>query len=375
MIEIFNRFINYYSLQNSRLLLSVSGGVDSMVLLKIASQNLDSKNIFVINIDHNTREETKAEAKLIKEFCEKHSIKFFYESIEVLSVNFEENARNKRLAIYQEYMDKLNLDGVLLAHHRDDRVETFFYNLFKGSFLKGLSSLKPFNRSLRIFRPLIEVSKDEIYEFAKQNNVLFLEDSSNNSDKYSRNYIRLNLLPIIKQRFQNFSKQLTQKIHLFEELDVYLTKNLNLFISNNIVDVQYGKKIFKSDFLSLPSFMQFELLSKLNVKLKSFDHFLELRKSFSSSGLTHDFDSLYIYVSNDHLLFSSLNLSQLSDFYFNQNKKEGYVKLCDVDFDLKYKGKSFKKSKSCKSLAYYFRDGIPVDIKNKQEVKFIVKKI
>ena len=139
----------------------------------MAANCLDSKNLFVININHNTRDQNLDEAALVKEFCDQNNLQFFSESISLPGSNFEENARLKRHSIYKEYISRFNLDGVLLGHHRDDVVETFLYNLFKGSFLEGLSSLKGKNESLKIFRPLIDLSKLEVYDFAKDKQIPF----------------------------------------------------------------------------------------------------------------------------------------------------------------------------------------------------------
>jgi len=375
MIQIFKEFISKHSLENSKLLISVSGGVDSMVLLFMAVNCLDSKNLFVININHNTRDQNLEEAVLVKEFCDQNNLQFFTESITLPGSNFEENARLKRHSIYKEYISRFNLDGVLLGHHRDDVVETFLYNLFKGSFLEGLSSLKGKNESLKIFRPLIEVSKLEVYDFAKDKQIPYLEDESNLDTKYARNFLRQEVIPLIKTRFFNFSKQLAQKSQLFEELNEYLSSNLQHFVSDKIAKKAYGKILLKSDFLSLPSFMQYNLLKEMGLNLKSFNHFLELKKSFESSGFQLNFKKFNVYVASDHFLFSDFTLDELAIFYFDALKTDSFEPLMKFASGLKYNGKSFMKSKVVKLLPFYFRSGIPLLVEDEKIVKFIVKNI
>ena len=375
MIEVFKNFIEKYKLSDSKLLISVSGGVDSMVMLYIASNILKSNNLIVLNINHNTREQNIAEANLVKDFCNSNNLEFYSESINVPEVNFEENARNKRHSIYKDYINRLKLDGVLLGHHQDDAVETFLYNLFKGSFLDGLSSLKERNLSLNIYRPLMSFSKKQIYKFALDNQIAYLEDESNTDSKYSRNFLRHEVIPLIQSKFFNFSKQIFQKTQIFSELSDYLNKNLEDFISYKIVDIGCGKRLLKSDFLTLPSFMQYDLLKRLGLNLKSFNHFLELRKSFESSGFQLNFKKFNLYISSDHFLFSKLSLSQLADYYFESVKEESFLQIKQFPSGLKFNGKSFMKSKQVKSLPFYFRSGIPVVVEGEKIIKYIVKNI
>jgi len=375
MIQVFKNFIEKYRLSDSKLLISVSGGVDSMVMLYIASNILNSNNLIVLNINHNPREQNLAEANLVKEFCNNNNLDFHSESIHIPEVNFEENARNKRHSIYKDYLQKFNLDGVLLGHHQDDAVETFLYNLFKGSFLDGLSSLKERNLSLNIYRPLMNFSKKQIYKFALDNQITYLEDESNADSKYSRNFLRHEVIPLIQFKFFNFSKQIIQKTQIFSELSDYLNKNLEDFIAHKIIDTGCGKKLLKSDFLSLPSFMQYDLLKKVGLNLKSFNHFLELKKSFESSGFQLNFKKLNLYVSSDHFLFSELSISELSDYYFESVKEDSFSQINQFATGLKFNDKSFMKSKQVKSLPFYFRSGIPVVVEHEKIVKFIVKNI
>ncbi|MBI95880.1 tRNA lysidine(34) synthetase TilS [bacterium] len=375
MIEIFKNFIEKYMLSDSKLLISVSGGVDSMVMLYIASNILKSNNLIVLNINHNTREQNIAEANLVKDFCNSNNLEFYSESINVPEVNFEENARNIRHSIYKEYIDRFKLDGVLLGHHQDDAVETFLYNLFKGSFLDGLSSLKERNLSLNIYRPLMSFSKKQIYKYALDNKITYLEDESNTDSKYSRNFLRLEVIPLIQSKFFNFSKQIFQKTQIFSELSDYLNKNLEDFISYKIVDTGFGRKLLKSDFLTLPSFMQYDLLKRLGLNLKSFNHFLELRKSFESSGFQLNFKKFNLYISSDHFLFSELSLDELADYYFESVKEESFLQIKQFSSGLKFNDKSFMKSKQVKSLPFYFRSGIPVVVEGEKIIKYIVKNI
>lgn len=168
-----------------RALVAVSGGVDSMVLLDLYKE----EDIVVGHINHNTRGiENDLEEKMISSFCKKNDIPFQRYDYKHKQGNFHKKAREFRYNTFQKIVDEKNLDFVLVAHHFDDQVENILMNPQKiGS--KLMKEEENIN-GLKVLRPLLNKKKEDIYIYAKKNNVPYMEDSSNKEDKYLRNRIR-----------------------------------------------------------------------------------------------------------------------------------------------------------------------------------------
>ncbi|MBC7886083.1 MAG: tRNA lysidine(34) synthetase TilS [Saprospiraceae bacterium] len=178
-----------------KVLLAVSGGVDSMVML-----NLFHKSKFKFAVAHlNYRlrgDESEMDAAYLTKYCEENEIIFHYHSIDPIIFN-EGNLQSKARAIRYEWFDSLladfKYDWIATAHHKDDIKETFMINLMRGSGLKGLVGM--LSKRNKIIRPLLFADKEEILQFAVAHEINFREDSSNLTDKYLRNKIRHYILP------------------------------------------------------------------------------------------------------------------------------------------------------------------------------------
>ena len=213
-----NLRINFSFLKGKRLLLAVSGGVDSMVLVNLFKQlNYD---IGVAHCNFQLREnESDADESFVVVVCKSYSIpipvyikKFDtkkYSKKKKISIQIA--ARELRYNWFYEQLENLKFDYILTAHHLDDALETFIINLSRGTGLDGLIGIPSQND--KIIRPLLPFSREEIEKYAKENNLKWREDSSNASDKYLRNKIRHHIVPVLKEINPNFldSFQKTQK--------------------------------------------------------------------------------------------------------------------------------------------------------------------
>ena len=115
---------------------------------------------------------------------------------------------------------------LLTAHHANDNVETLLMNFFKGTGIKGLRGILP--KQGKIIRPLLFATKDDIVSFAQQNNLSFVEDSSNSSDKYTRNYFRNQLIPSLQKVFPRAEENLLHNIERFKEIEILYRQALHL---------------------------------------------------------------------------------------------------------------------------------------------------
>jgi tRNA(Ile)-lysidine synthetase-like protein len=173
--------------------ISLSGGVDSIVLMDLFAKKFDNPRITAITVDHKLRNCSSEEAIKVGEICKKYNIKhvILEWNHDEINSNVQEKARKARYKLISEYCKLHNIKNVFTGHHLDDRVENFFIKLSRGSGLMGLADKKISDIfEVKIIRPLYNVLKEEIAEYAAENKLTWFEDESNKSDKYLRNDIR-----------------------------------------------------------------------------------------------------------------------------------------------------------------------------------------
>ena len=198
-------------------LLAVSGGIDSMLLLKIATliKNNESFNFRAIHINHNHSSNAKEMEKHCSNMCYEYNINLTVKNINLLlDKNIEEQLRNKR---YESFFNDMAKDEVLvLAHHENDQFETFLYRLFRGASPKGLSSIKEITerKNKILCRPFLQVSKKTIIEVSSHFKLKFINDHSNKDLSYDRNYIRNKIIPSVDKRWKNIHKVMNHNIEL-----------------------------------------------------------------------------------------------------------------------------------------------------------------
>ena len=218
MLEKFKIHIaqNFPSLKNGKLFLAVSGGLDSMVLLHLFRQL--KYDIAVLHCNFQLRGiESFQDQIFVQEYSIKNSIPFFYTQFDTenfakdYKLSIQVAARELRYSWFYEQLEEQNYDFILTAHHADDNLETFLINLSRATGLDGLIGIPEQND--KIIRPLLVFNRLEIENYANENQIKWREDSSNASDKYVRNKIRHQLVPILKEIHPNFlaSFQKTQQ--------------------------------------------------------------------------------------------------------------------------------------------------------------------
>jgi len=283
-------------LKGKKLLLAISGGIDSMVLVHLFQQL--NYHFVIAHCNFQLRgEESDADEVFVKAICKQfkvpfHGIKFDTKtSAEEQKNSIQVTARNLRYDWFSKLLEENEIDFLLTAHQLDDSLETFIINLSRGTGLDGLTGIPMQNEN--IIRPLLPFSREEIAAYAKENNIQWREDSSNASDTYLRNKIRHDIVPILKElnpsfliSFQNTLDNLQQAQSLVDDAsrivyrkvveDLHLQKKINLTelmqLSNyraylyqwlqpfgftawediyDLVNATSGKKIFSSDYVLL----------------------------------------------------------------------------------------------------------------------------
>ena len=212
---------NFNFLAQKKLIIAVSGGLDSMVLLHLF-QNI-KQEIAIAHCNFQLRGlESFEDQNFVQNYASANDIPIFVTQFD--TQNFAKDyklstqvaARNLRYDWFYELLETENFDYILTAHHLDDNLETFIINLSRGTGLDGLVGIPAIND--KIVRTLLVFSRLEIENYATQNNIIWREDSSNASDKYLRNKIRHDIIPKLKDLNPNF-------LNAFQKTQNYLQES------------------------------------------------------------------------------------------------------------------------------------------------------
>ena len=225
-------------LENKKLFLAVSGGLDSMVLLHLFNQL--PYEIAVLHCNFQLRGlESFGDQDFIQNYCDQNNIPIFTTQFDTeafakdYKLSTQVAARELRYSWFYELLGTKKFDFILTAHHADDNLETFIINLTRGTGLDGLTGIPEQND--KIIRPLLPFSRDEILTYAEENTIQWREDSSNASNKYLRNKIRHDLVPMLKEINPAF-------LNAFQKTQSYLQESLEMVEDASIMIYQQVAK-------------------------------------------------------------------------------------------------------------------------------------
>lgn len=328
--------------EKDSLVVACSGGPDSMCLLDLVTKLKDELNLTIVvaHVNHKLRIESDEEAKMVEKYAKDHNLIFeLMELNEYLDTPFtESDGRKKRYDFFNEIITKYNANILLTAHHGDDLIETILMRLTRGSNLNGYIGIKEIstNTNYKILRPLLMVTKEDIIEYLKNNNINYAIDNTNNEMEHTRNRYRHVILPFLKkenakvhEKYLKFSKEL---IDYDNFVNNYILKN-NFIVDNQIV---INNIINESDFIKRKSL---ELLVK---DIQSKDYFdisdeqmSNLMKLFNQSNKSIDLNNNYqginsygkIYIKKkENKVLEEIILNKdivLDNFEFYYNSKDG----------------------------------------------------
>ena len=231
LLEAFQRYIDENNLvtHDDRILLTVSGGVDSMVMLSLFVRCGYTVGVAHCNFQLRGAESDEDEV-LVQEEAARYGVPFYNRRFETAAEmertgeSMEMAARRLRYAWFDELSRTEGYSAVAIAHHADDSIETFFINLLRGTGLRGLTGIS--TQVGKIVRPLLFASRREILEYAAANHIPYREDSSNRSTKYLRNKIRLGLIPRIREINPKFTSLMCRNLARLTDAQLFINHGI-----------------------------------------------------------------------------------------------------------------------------------------------------
>lgn len=231
MLNSFNTYIKKEKLfsKTDNTLLTVSGGIDSVVMCELFHQAGYKFGIAHCNFQLRG-DESEGDENFVEELAEKYGVQFHSVSFDTSAfakknkLSIQLAARKLRYEWFEEIRTQFDYSFIATAHHQDDSIETFFINLIRGTGIAGLHGILP--KQNTIIRPLLFTNKDQIEVFAKKNKLKFREDSSNASDKYLRNKIRHQLVPLLKELNPNISQTISEDIQRLSDTEKIYKKEI-----------------------------------------------------------------------------------------------------------------------------------------------------
>jgi tRNA(Ile)-lysidine synthetase-like protein len=326
MIEKFQSHLtnNFPFLSGKKLLLATSGGLDSMVMAHLfKSLNFD---IALAHCNFQLRGNESFEDQLfIQKHAEANDITIFITQFDTQSfaidykLSTQVAARELRYKWFYELLNAEKFDYILTAHHADDNIETFLIHLIRGSGLDGFTGIPVQNNS--VIRPLLAFSREEISNYAVANAIQWREDSSNSSDKYLRNKVRHDLVPILKELNSNFLNSFQNTQEYLNEAQA-MVEDATIMIYQQVATEMNEEIHFNIDKLKiLPNYRSYLYQWLKEYGFSAWDDIYELVDSQSGKQV---FSSEYRLLKDRKTLILAPIVEKDSSevFYINENQLE-----------------------------------------------------
>lgn len=398
-------FLKKYNLSdtNTVFLVGFSGGYDSLCLLDVLyKMNL---HIAALHLNHNWRgDESQKDCDFCKTFCEKRNIPFYTETLPEETPHTETAAREARYRFFEEAACKFKSKVIFTAHNANDNAETVLYRVIKGTGVEGLCAIAE-NRGI-FYRPLLSVSRVDIENYCRINNLIPNIDSSNSDITYKRNFIRHKLLPVMEE----INKDAVMAINSLSEIAREETDIVNLFMKK--IEKECGNSTKNFIMLSPPvrSKLIYNLFKKNNLdydrtKIQNTVNFI-LENADSKSGKTlsitnglnmfvnaiefkfvnlKDKSKTEIIINHegsfdfDNYLFKIQKADSLPENFPEDEECKAFISTAKIDFTLRYRQdgdiiqplgmngvQKLKKYFNAKKIPNHKKDFIPLLCKNKE---------
>lgn len=310
---------------NAKLVVAVSGGIDSVVLLDILVK-LGYQCIVAHCNFHLRGEESDGDEKFVAEIAKSYRIPFRTVSFDtkeeaaIRKISIEMAARELRYTWFEELLETEQCAAIAVAHHANDATETFFLNLIRGTGIRGLLGIKACNH--HIIRPLLCCQRATIEAYAIEHSLQYRTDSSNNETVYVRNKIRHALIPECETINVAFMQTMTDNMERLSDI----TDILNYFMADirlKMVSTQNGLLIIKSELLKTlpaPNTILFELLRPYNFNTETVTHIYQSLDGLS--GKTFYSSTHRAIINRDEIIVNNIDVSDEKWYHIEENTKK-----------------------------------------------------
>lgn len=267
------------------IVVAVSGGMDSVSLLDILYYLSTKYNfkLVVAHFNHKIRPNSDEDEEFVRQLANSYNLEFYYSSGKVKEyarkngMSIEVAARNLRYNFFEKTTRTIKADLLATAHNSDDNIETFFINLLRGSGLTGLSGIPEIRqlvKNVRIIRPLLSFSKEDIKNYAIERKLKWKEDITNTWLEYTRNKVRLELIPFLREKFNPAITDNIMRVTSFlQGADEFISQNITDFYNIVAENAENQKVIVKIPLLnSYNRYIQGEIISYLIKKNYELEH-------------------------------------------------------------------------------------------------------
>lgn len=270
--------------QGDKILVALSGGPDSVCLLHILYRLKDTFNLELgaIHINHMLRgEEADNDEKYIIKLCDKLGINHYVKRINIeyvardTNVSLEVAGRNERYKAFEEIREKYEYDKIAVAHNANDQAETVLMRIMRGTGLEGLTGIKA-KRIDGIIRPILCLNREEIEEYCEKNNLNPRIDASNYERIYSRNKVRLDILPYMRE---NFNKDIVDTLNRMtlllqkdnEFIEEYSNRCYNIYCENYGEKIKISKNLFEKEMDSIITRVLIKVFKEISNSHQNFE--------------------------------------------------------------------------------------------------------
>ena len=379
MVNLQKVIVEYFKNKNididsTRVVIAVSTGVDSMVLLDLM-QKYTNANIIIAHVNHGKRKESIEEEKFITKYANDNKLKIYVYHIshDEIKGNFQEKARDIRYKFFKDIMVKENAKVLLLAHHLNDDIETMLFRLQRGSNLAGyagISDLVKIDEGI-IARPLLSVLKEDIKQYAKANNIKYYEDYTNDTDIYSRNKIRHNDVAKIFDCIEDASNNFIEMKNNIKNASIVLNEYRDNLIKAIVKEEKDGYSFRIEDFKKIHEYMQKEIIFHLTkekaLSSKQVDEIIKIINSnkanvisnIASISVVKSYSELYLFINKvEENVNIEIIINDLNKLEYNIDNVR--VKIINIDDDA-----CKLSNKNCYSMSFNY-NYLPLVIRNWQ---------
>lgn len=361
--------INNMFEKNDNVLVALSGGPDSLCLLHVLNSLKSKLNIHIAaaHVNHCLRgSEADSDEKFCRDFCAHLGIKIYVKKAKVYdiandkNISVEQAGRIVRYNFFEEIMQKENFNKIAVAHNANDQAETVLMRIMRGTGLDGLCGIKPVRDNIYV-RPLLNTRREEIEEYCRQNNLKPRIDKTNFEKIYTRNKIRLELIPYIKKNFnEDIVGALGRLANLAQKDTKYLeyeaNKKYNIYYHKKCNKVIISKEAFDENLSIIERIIRkaIEELkgSKCNIENKHVYDILELQSNATGKMISLP-DNIKVYnnYGDIEITYEDSEAKDLPDLRYQLKlNSENYIK--DLKINIVTKVMPFSKSIDIKDKRY-----------------------